>query len=76
MKIHISAEDVQFMSRDFREHHQRLEAAFNCDGVPCQAPGAPHEPMTPHFHLVLAAPDLKRERLVHIDPTGAWRDDP
>jgi len=75
MKIHISAEDVRFVDRDFRDHHQRLEAAFNCDGVPCQAPGAPHDPMTPHFHLVLTAPDLKRERLVYIDPSGAWRDD-
>ena len=39
MKIHICSEDVQFVNRDFREHQQRLEAAFNCDGVPCQAPG-------------------------------------
>lgn len=74
MKFHISAEDVQFVNRDFREHQLRLEAAFNCDGVSCQAPGAPHEPMTPHFHLVMNAPDLQRERLVYIDPTGAWRD--
>ena len=75
MKIRISAEDVQFLNRDFRDHQQRLEAAFNCDGVPCQAPGAPHDSMTPHFHLVLTAPDLKRERLVYVDPSSAWRDD-
>src|SRR5687767_4817629 len=59
MKFHITAEDVQFAERDFRELQQRLEAAFNCDGVVCQAPCAPHDPMTPHFHLVLTAPDLR-----------------
>lgn len=74
MKIHITAEEMQFINRDFRDHQQRLEAAFDCDGVPCQAPGAPHDPMTPHFHLVLTAPDLKRERLVYIDPTGVRHD--
>lgn len=74
MKFTISAEDIQFADRDFREHQVRLEGAFNCDGVPCQAPGAPHDPMTPHFHLVLTAPDLQRERLVYVDPNRAWHD--
>ena len=75
MEIIITAEDIQFHERDFREHHNRIEAAFDCDGVPCQAPGAPHDPVTPHFHLVFYAPDLRRERLVYVDPSGTWRDD-
>jgi hypothetical protein len=74
MKFNISAEDIQFADRDFREHQVRLEVEFNCDGVSCQAPGAPHDPMTPHFHLVLTAPDLQRERLVYVDPSRAWLD--
>lgn len=75
MKVTITAEDIQFHERDFREHHNRIEAAFDCDGVLCQAPGAPHQPGTPHFHLVFHAPDLRRERPVYVDPCGAWRDD-
>lgn len=75
MKITISSEDVQFHERDFCEHHNRIEAAFNCDGVRCEAPGAPHDPVTPHFHHVFTAPDLRRERLVYVDLDGSWRDD-
>lgn len=73
--ITITPEDVQFFDRDFREHQMRIECATNCDGVVCQAPGAPHDPLTPHFHLVMRAADLDRERSVYVDPQGAWRDD-
>lgn len=68
MNVTLRVEDVQFYERDFREHHNRIEAAFYCDGVPCEAAGAPHSPVTPHFHHVFYAPDLRRERLVYVDP--------
>jgi hypothetical protein len=75
MGIHITLtlQDVQFFDRDFREHHMRIECAAHCDGVPCRAPGAPHDPLTPHFHLVYRAPDLDREFADYVDPNGTWR---
>src|SRR4029450_8685865 len=73
--ITITPEDVQFHARDFREHHSRIEPADNCDGVCCQAPGAPHDAITPHWHLVLSAPDLQRDRAVYVEPSGTWSDD-
>jgi hypothetical protein len=72
VKFRLSPEDVQFADRDFREHRQRIEAALDCDGLLCQAPGAPHDPLTPHFHLVMTAPDLKRERRVYVNPAAGW----
>jgi hypothetical protein len=73
--VTFAPQDLEFWDRDFRQHHLRLECAVNCDGGPCNAPEAPHDPPTPHYHLVMRAPDLDRELSVYVDPNATWRDD-
>jgi hypothetical protein len=41
MKITITAEDIQFHERDFREHYNRIEADFNCDVFRVRLPARP-----------------------------------
>jgi hypothetical protein len=64
VEITFSREDIEFWRRLLNELSVSIEAATSCDGGPCNAPGAPHDTLSPHWHLRHS--DLQRERLHYI----------
>lgn len=66
MKITLTPDDIALFSRPPEDFSLSIEPTTNCDGGPCNAPGAPHDPTEPHWHLRMTLPGVKGERLSYI----------
>jgi hypothetical protein len=64
--VTLTSDDIALFSRPLEEFNLSIESTTNCDGGPCNAPGAPHDPTEPHWHLRMTLPDIKGERLSYI----------
>jgi len=65
-EITLTADDPELFSRPPEDFSISIEATTTCDGGPCNAPGAPHDPTEPHWHPRMTLPDINGVRLSYI----------
>lgn len=67
MEITLTPDDLELFSRPIEDFSLAIEPTTNCDGGPCNAPAAPHDPTIPHWHLRMTLPGIEVARLCYID---------